>query len=77
MEKRGNVKKDLPGIFYSKICFLFTFFYTVVARSGGGMVDVRFEMSESEYSRAILPNASIRETVRHMRGVHVQHVKVC
>ncbi len=45
MEKRGNVKKDLPGIFYSKICFLFTFFYTVVARSGGGMVDVRFETS--------------------------------
>ena len=45
MEKEGNVKKDLLGIFYSKICFSISFFYTVVARvvwvlcSGGGMVD--------------------------------------
>ncbi len=47
MEKEGNVKKDLLGIFYSKICFLLTFFYTVVARSGGGMVDLQSEASDT------------------------------
>ncbi|MDQ5968510.1 MAG: hypothetical protein QG561_8, partial [Patescibacteria group bacterium] len=43
-----------------------------LARPGDGMVDVRLEMSDSEYSRAILPRASLHEVGRHSRGVHVQ-----
>ncbi len=65
LTKRFNVN-------FSKICFLFTFFYTVVARSGGGMVDVRSRV----LGRAILPRTSIRETVRHSRGVHDEKLKI-
>ena len=35
---------------------------------------MRFEMSESEYSRAILPRTSLREAGRHSRGSDASEV---